>query len=88
MVYIILMAVIIKFYNGEEYNIQNVYNLIMKAESWKEGEEVNFVVMRDGDELELTATTAQPTDTETTLTEKDLPESSEEVKLRNAWLKG
>ena len=79
---------VIKFVNGEEYNVQNVYNLIMKAESWEEGEEVSFVVMRDGEELELTATTAQPTDSETTLTEKDLPESSEEVKLRNAWLKG
>ncbi len=79
---------VIKSVNGEEYNVQNVYNLIMKAESWKEGEEVSFVVMRDGEELELTATTAQPTDTETTLTEKDLPESSEEVKLRDAWLKG
>lgn len=79
---------VIKSVNGEEYNVQNVYNLIMKAESWEEGEEVSFVVMRDGEELELTATTAQPTDTETTLTEKDLPESSEEVKLRNAWLKG
>ena len=79
---------VIKSVNEEEYNVQNVYNLIMKAESWEEGEEVSFVVMRDGEELELTATTAQPTDTETTLTEKDLPESSEEVKLRNAWLKG
>ena len=79
---------VIKSVNEEEYNVQNVYNLIMKAESWKEGEEVSFVVMRDGEELELTATTAQPTDTETTLTEKDLPESSEEVRLRNAWLKG
>lgn len=79
---------IIKSVNGEEYNIQNVYNLIMKAESWEEGEEVSFVVVRDGEELELTATTAQPTDADTTITEKDLLESSEEVKLRNAWLKG
>jgi predicted metalloprotease with PDZ domain len=79
---------IIKSVNEEEYNIQNVYNLIMKAESWEEGEEVSFVLMRDGEELELTAITAQPTDTETTITEKDLPESSKEVQLRNAWLKG
>jgi predicted metalloprotease with PDZ domain len=79
---------IIKSVNGEQYNIQNVYNLVMKAESWKEGEEVTFVVLREDKELELTATTAQPTDTETTITEKDLPESSQEVKLRNAWLKG
>jgi len=79
---------VIKSVNGEEYNVQNVYNLIMKAESWEEGEEVSFVVLRDGEELELTAITEQPTDTETTLIEKDLPESSEKVKLRNAWLKG
>jgi len=79
---------IIKSVNGEEYNIQNVYNLIMKAESWKEGEEVTFVVERDEEELELTATTAQPTDTDTTITEMDLPENSEKLELRNAWLKG
>jgi predicted metalloprotease with PDZ domain len=79
---------VIKSVNGEEYNIQNVYNLIMTAESWEEGEEVSFVVLRDEEELELTATTAQPTDTDTTITEKSLPESSKEVNLRNAWLKG
>ncbi|SKB36334.1 Predicted metalloprotease, contains C-terminal PDZ domain [Salegentibacter holothuriorum] len=79
---------IIKSVNEEKYNILNVYNLIMTAESWKEGEKVNFVVMRDGEKLELSTTASQPTDSELTLTEKDLPESSEEVKLRNAWLKG
>ena len=79
---------IIKSVNDEEYNIQNVYNLIMTAESWEEGEKVNFVVVRDGEEVELSTTASQPTDTETTLTEEELSENSQEVKLRNAWLKG
>lgn len=79
---------IIKSINGKEYNINNVYDMVMTAESWEEGTEVTMVVERDGKELTLTATTSQPTDSTTKIVEKELPEDSEQVKLRQAWLKG
>ncbi|HEY9184025.1 MAG TPA: peptidase M61 [Salegentibacter sp.] len=77
---------ILKSINGQEYNIQNAYNMVMTAESWEEGEEVTFVVMRDGKEITLTATTHQPTTTSTRIIEKD--DDKAQVKLREAWLKG
>ena len=77
---------ILKSINGQEYNIQNAYNMVMTAESWEEGEEVTFVVVRDGKEITLTATTHQPTTTSTRIIEKD--DDKAQVKLREAWLKG
>ena len=77
---------IIKAVNGQEYNIQSAYNLVMTAESWEEGEEVTFVVERDGEELELSAKTHQPTTMSTRIIEKD--DDPAQVKLREAWLKG
>ncbi|HSP11133.1 MAG TPA: hypothetical protein VLO29_01295, partial [Salegentibacter sp.] len=77
---------ILKSVNGQEYNIQSAYNLVMTAESWEEGEEVNFVIERDGEELNLSAKTHQPTTTSTRITEKD--DDNAQVKLREAWLKG
>lgn len=77
---------ILKSINGQEYNIQSAYNMVMTAESWEEGEEVTFVIERDGEELNLSAKAHQPTTTSTRITEKD--DDSTQVNLREAWLKG
>ena len=79
---------VIKSVNGKEYNIQNVYNMVMTAESWEEGTDVTFVLERDGEEITLTGTTFQPTVDSVKIVETDLPEGSPEVQLRKAWLKG
>ncbi|MFD1096302.1 M61 family metallopeptidase [Salegentibacter chungangensis] len=79
---------ILKSVNGKEYNVENIYGLVMTAESWEEGTEVSFVVERDGEEITLEASTFQPTEPTTGIVEKDLPEDSAQVKLRQAWLKG
>ncbi|MGA9589440.1 MAG: peptidase M61, partial [Salegentibacter sp.] len=78
---------VIKSVNGKEYNIQNVYNMVMTAESWEEGTDVTFVLERDGEEITLTGTTFQPTVDSVKIVETDLPEGSPEVQLRKAWLK-
>ncbi len=78
---------VIKSINGKEYNIQNVYNMVMTAESWEEGTDVTFVLERDGEEITLTGTTFQPTVDSVKIVETDLPEDSPEVQLRKAWLK-
>lgn len=77
---------IIKSINGQEYNIQTAYNMVMTAESWEEGQEVTVVVLRDGEELSLTAKAHQPTTTSTRIIEKT--DDNAQVKLREAWLKG
>lgn len=79
---------ILKAVNDEEYNIKNVYNLIMKAQSWKQKDKVTFLVERDGEEISLTGTVEQPTVIETSIIEKNLPANSKEIKLRKSWLKG
>ena len=79
---------IIKSINGTEYNLDTVYNLIAATQTWQEGQEVKMLVIRDGQEITLEGKVSKPTVTEFRLTEQDLPEDSEAVKLREVWLKG
>lgn len=78
---------VIKSVNDTEYNVQNVYDMVMKSQAWKEGDEITMVVIRDGEEVKLTGKITQPTDVEMTLKEMDLPENDPRVQLRKAWLK-
>lgn len=78
---------ILKSIDGTPYNLETAYNLIVASQGWEEGEEISFVVIRDEEEVTLTSTTSQPTETNLVLREKDLPEDHPEVQLREAWLK-
>ena len=77
---------ILKSVNGIDYNIQNVYDLVMKSQAWQPGEEITMVVNRKGEELPLSGKITQPTDVELKLVEMDLPENDPRVKLRQSWL--
>ncbi len=79
---------IIKSINGTEYTVQNVYDLIMKSQSWQEGEELIMTVIRDEEELELKGRVTQPYDVDLKITEMDLPESDPRVALREKLLRG
>jgi predicted metalloprotease with PDZ domain len=76
----------IKSVNGIDYNVQNVYDLVMKSQSWQEGEDIVMVVKRDGKEIELKGKILVPTDVEMKITEMELPENDPRVILRKAWL--
>jgi len=78
---------IIKSVNGTEYTIQNVYDLIMQSQSWKEGDDLTLAVERDGEELELKGKVTQPTDIEMKIREMNLPESDPRVARREIWLR-
>lgn len=78
---------ILKSVNGTDYNIENVYALIMASQNWETGEELKIMVVRDGKEVELKGKVSQPTVNELKLREADLPEDHSKVKLRKAWLK-
>ncbi len=77
---------VIKSVNGNAYNLQNAYNLIMSSRNWKEGEKITIIVERDGKEITLTANTFQPKAEKLSIKEMDLPKTDSKVKLRIEWL--
>lgn len=74
--------------NGSAYNLDNATNLILASQNWQKGEEITFVVERDGEYLTLSAEAFQPTEVMKKIVKKDLPNESPKVKLRQTWLKG
>jgi hypothetical protein len=76
----------LKSIDGTEYNLENAYQLIMKSQSWQEGEEIEMTIVRDAEQMVLTGNISQPTDKQILLREADLPENHPKVLLRKAWL--
>lgn len=77
----------IKSINGTEYNIKNVYDLITASNKWKEGDPITMTVIRDGEEITLEGKITKPMDTEMKMVEIQNADS-EQMELRNSWLKG
>ncbi|WP_300437929.1 peptidase M61 [Christiangramia sp.] len=77
----------LKSVNGTEYNIQNVYELITASNSWKEGDEISMIVIREGEEINLEGKITKPMDMEMKMVEIQNPDG-EQMELRHAWLKG
>ncbi|MES2864509.1 MAG: peptidase M61, partial [Bacteroidota bacterium] len=75
---------VLKAFNDKEYNLDNIYDLIMSSESWKDGEAISVTVTRDGKDQVLKGKINLPKEEKSGFmaTEK----SKEAVK--NAWLKG
>lgn len=71
-------------FNNTEYNLDNIYDLIMSSETWKEGDNITVKVKRDGVEQTLSGKIVLPKE------EKDGFVASDKTKeaLKNAWLKG
>lgn len=78
---------IIKSVNDVDYNIENVYDLVMNSQSWEEGGDITMVVIRDGEEVQLSGKITQPTDEVMEIREMDLPPGDPKAELRQAWLK-
>ncbi|WP_026934198.1 peptidase M61 [Christiangramia echinicola] len=77
----------IKSINGTEYNIQNVYDLIMASQSWSEGDDITMTITRDGEEMKLEGKITTPMDSQKTYVEIQNADG-DQIELRNAWLKG
>jgi predicted metalloprotease with PDZ domain len=75
---------VLKAINSKEYNLDNIYDLIMSSESWKDGEAITVTVIRDGKELDLKGKINLPKEEKSGFMATD--KSKENVK--NAWLKG
>jgi len=78
---------VIKSVNGEEFNVQNVYELIRKSQEWKEGDDFTMTIVRNKEEMQLKAKVSTSMDTQMTLSEVQNADG-DKIELRNAWLKG
>ncbi len=78
---------VLKSVNGKDYNIQNIYDLIMETQNWEVDAPITMTVLRDGEELKLEGTIVTPMDIDKGLVE-DQNADSAQIELRHAWLKG
>ena len=79
---------IIKSINRQNYNLDNIMNLILTSRNWKEGDKIEMLVERDGALLNLKTKVITPVLFKKELKNMDLPLEDPRVELRNAWLYG
>ncbi|NAS29712.1 peptidase M61 [Flavobacteriaceae bacterium R38] len=77
---------IIKSINGMGYNLENIRDLIGTATAWNPGDEITFVLVRDGQEITLKGAISKPTTKVSTIVPAEKASSSQ-LKLRTAWMK-
>ncbi|MCL9806208.1 peptidase M61 [Flavobacterium amniphilum] len=75
---------IITTVNGKAYNLDNIYDMIMESQNWKEDDAIAIKIKRDGKEQELKGKVKLPYE------EMEGYKSTDDSKktLRDAWLKG
>ena len=70
--------------NGKPYNLDNIYDMIMGSQSWKEGDAIAVKIKRDGKETILKGNIKLPYEDASTFEATDKSKD----KLKQAWLKG
>ena len=70
--------------NGTAYNLDNIYDMIMASQGWKEGDAITVKIKRDGTEQELKGTVKLPEEEMEGYHATD----ASKAKVREAWLKG
>lgn len=75
---------IIQEVNGKKYNLDNIYDLIIESQNWKENDAITFKVKRAGKEIILKGSIKLPFDEIDGWKATD----NSKAKLREAWLKG
>ena len=79
---------VLKSVNGEAVTLKNIRNFMGQSTQWKEGDELTFVVDREGTEITLKGKFMNGTSEVEKLVIEDLPDTNAKKKLRDAWLKG
>ncbi|GLB48938.1 M61 family metallopeptidase [Neptunitalea lumnitzerae] len=77
---------VIKSINGTEYTLDNVQQMIISSFGWTPGDEIEMVVVRDGEEVTLKGTYVAPKGVQNILKPAD-DATEAQTTLRNAWLK-
>jgi predicted metalloprotease with PDZ domain len=75
---------ILKAFNDKEYNVENIYDLIMSSESWKDGDAISVTIIRDGKEQILKGKINLPKEEKSGFMATDNTKEA----VKNAWLKG
>ena len=75
---------ILKAVNGTNYNLDNIYDLIMASQNWKENDPITVKIKRDGKEIDLKGLVKLPYDEAEGLQATDASKNA----IKNAWLKG
>jgi len=75
---------IIQEVNGKKYTLDNIYDLIIASEGWKDNDSITIKVKRGGKEVILKGTIKLPSEE----VEGYKASDNSKAKLREAWLKG
>lgn len=70
--------------NGTPYNLDNIYDMIMGSQSWKEDDAITVKIKREDKEMTLTGKVKLPYEDASTFEATD----KSKAKLKDAWLKG
>lgn len=70
-------------FNDVKYNLDNIYDLIMISDEWKNGENITAKIKRDGKEMTVTGKVNKPVVQKEGYVAKD----ASKTKLKEAWLK-
>ncbi len=70
--------------NDKNYNLDNIYDMVMESMSWKDGSPITIKINRDGKEQTITGKIAMPKE------KQEGYQSTDDSKkaVRDAWLKG
>ena len=71
-------------FNGKDYNLDNIYDLIMACMNWKDGESVTVKIKRDGKEQTVKGKVVMPKE------KQEGYQATDDAKkaVREAWLRG
>jgi predicted metalloprotease with PDZ domain len=70
--------------NGTNYNLDNIYDMIVTSVGWKDGDAITMKIKRDGKEQEIKGVVKLPTEE----VEGYHATDASKAKLKEAWLKG
>jgi predicted metalloprotease with PDZ domain len=69
--------------NDNKYNVENIYDLVMSSQNWKEGELISLKIKRNGKEQAISGTIKLPFEEKEGFSASDATKKS----LKEAWLK-
>lgn len=71
-------------FNGKEFNLDNIYDLIMASMNWKDGDAITVKIKRNGEEQTINGKVIMPKEQQEGYQATDDSKKS----IREAWLKG
>lgn len=78
---------IIKDVNGTAFTLENIQTIIMQSMAWQADSQINLIIDRDGEQIELKGTLGTPEIKSEKIQEIPNPTQAQKT-LREAWLKG